>query len=224
MELASMSIDKWMDKKLWYRYTMKYYAAIKNNVFVSVLIQWMNLNLFHFSSVTQSCPTLCNPMDCSTPGFPVLHHLPELAQIHVHQVGDATQPSHPLCSFLLPSIFPSIGVFSNESAHCVRWPKYWNFSTSPSNEYSGLMLKLKLQYFGHLMQSQLIGKDPGGRKDWRQEERETTEDELVGWHHRLNGHEFEQTPGDGKGQGSLVCCSPWGRKEAGTTELNNTEQ
>ena len=91
-----MSIDKWMDKKLWYRYTMKYYSAIKNNVFVSVLIRWMNLNSFHFSSVTQSCPTLCNPMDCSTPGLPVHHQLPELAHTHFHQVSDAIQPSHPL--------------------------------------------------------------------------------------------------------------------------------
>ena len=93
-------------------------------------------------TVTQSCPTLCNPMDCSTPGFPVLHHLPELAQTHVHWVGDAIQPSHPLSSLLLPpSIFPSIRVFSNESVLHIRWPKYWSFSfsISPSNEYSGLI-------------------------------------------------------------------------------------
>ena len=93
-----------------------------------------------FSSVAQLCPTLCDPMDCSTPGFPVLHHLPELAQTHVHWVDDATQPSHPLsCPFLLPSVFPSIRVFSNESVLCIRWPKYWSFSISPSNEYSGLI-------------------------------------------------------------------------------------
>ena len=67
------------------------------------------------SSVTQSCPILCHPTDCSTPGFPVTHQLPELTQIHVHQVGDAIQPSHPLSSLLLPpSIFPSIRVFSSE--------------------------------------------------------------------------------------------------------------
>ena len=81
-------------------------------------------------------------MDCSTPGFPVLHRLPELAQTHVHRVGDAIQPSHPLSPFLsLPSVFPSIMVFSNELALCIRWPKYWsfNFSISPSNEYSGLI-------------------------------------------------------------------------------------
>ena len=61
--------------------------------------------------------------------------------------------------------------------------------------------------------SWLIGKDLDAGKDWRQEEKGMTQDEMVGWHHRLNGHEFEQAPGDGEGQGSLACCSPWGRKE-----------
>ena len=65
--------------------------------------------------------------------------------------------------------------------------------------------------------SQLTGKDPDAGKDQRQEEKETIEDEMVGWHHRLNGHEFEQTLGDGEGQGSLVCCRPWGHKESDTT-------
>ena len=94
-----------------------------------------------FSSVAQSCPTLCDPLDCSMPGLPVLHQLLELAQTHVRQVGDAIQLSHPLsCPLLLPpSIFPSIRVFSNESALHIRWPKYWTFSISPSNEYSGLI-------------------------------------------------------------------------------------
>ena len=94
-------------------------------------------------SVTQSCLTLhMDSMDSSTPGFPVLHHLPELAQIHVHWVGDAIQLSCPLSSLLLlPSVFPSIRVFSNESALRIRWPKYWsfNFSISPSSEYSVLI-------------------------------------------------------------------------------------
>ena len=67
----------------------------------------------------------------------------------------------------------------------------------------------------------LLKKDPDARKDWRQEEKRTTEDEMVGWHHWLNGHEFEQTPGVGDGQGSLVSCSPWGRKELDTTERLN---
>ena len=70
----------------------------------------------------------------------------------------------------------------------------------------------------------LTGKDPDAGKDWRQEEKGTTEDEMIKWHHRLNGHEFEQALGDGEGRGSLVCYSPWGHKESDTTEwLNNTK-
>ena len=92
-------------------------------------------------SVAQSCPTLCDPKDCSTPGFPVLHHLPELSQTHVHCVSDAIQPSHPLVLLLLPLIFCSIRDFSNESVLCIRWPEIWSFSfiISPFNEYSGLI-------------------------------------------------------------------------------------
>ena len=93
-----------------------------------------------FSSVSWPCLTLCDPMDYSMPGFPVHQQLLELTQIHVHWVGDAIQHlllCHPL--LLLPPIFPSIRVFSNESGLPMRWPKYWNFSFSPSNEYSGLI-------------------------------------------------------------------------------------
>ena len=72
------------------------------------------------------------------------------------------------------------------------------------------------------VKNRLIGKDPDPGKDWRQEEKRMTEDEMVGWHHRLNGHEFEQAPGVGDGQGSLMCCSPWSHKESDKTEwLNN---
>ena len=76
------------------------------------------------------------------PGLPVHHQLPKSPQTHVHWVSDAIQPSHPLSPLvLLPSIFPSIRVFSNESAVCIRWPKYWSFSfsISPSNEHPGLI-------------------------------------------------------------------------------------
>ena len=112
---------------------------------ISFKTDWFDLLPFvsvQFSSVAQLCLTLCDPIDCSTPGFPVHHQLLELTQTHVHQISDVIQPSHPLSSpFLLPSIFPSIKVFSNESALRIRWPKYWNFSfnNSPSNEYSGLI-------------------------------------------------------------------------------------
>ena len=95
-----------------------------------------------FSSVAQSCANLYDPMDCSTPGFPVHHQLPELAQTHLHLVGDASNHlilCRPL--LLLPSVLPSIRVFSKMSVLCIRWPKYWSFSfsISPSNEYSGLI-------------------------------------------------------------------------------------
>ena len=94
-----------------------------------------------FSSIPQSWPTLCNPMDCGPPGFPVHHQLPQLTQTHVSWVGNAIQQSHLCCSLLLwPSVIPSIRVFSNESAFHNRWPKYWSFSfnITSSNEYSGL--------------------------------------------------------------------------------------
>ena len=92
------------------------------------------------SSVAQSCPTLCDPMNCSTPGLPVHHQLPEFTQTHMHRVGDAIQPSYPLSSTSPPTLNPSQHQrFSNESTLCMRWPKYWSFSfnISPSNEYSG---------------------------------------------------------------------------------------
>ena len=91
-----------------------------------------------FSSVTQPCPTLCDPMDCSTPGLPVHHQLPEFTQIHVHWVGDAISTS--VVPFSCLQSFPE-RVFSNESALRIRWPKYWSvsFNISPSDEHSGLI-------------------------------------------------------------------------------------
>ena len=94
------------------------------------------------SSVAQSCPTLCDPMNRSMPGLPVHHQLPQFTQTHVHRVGDAIQPSHPCRPLLLlPPIPPSIRVFSNESILCMRWPEYssFSFSISPSNEHPGLI-------------------------------------------------------------------------------------
>ena len=100
---------------------------------------------------SKSCPTLCDPLDCSTPGFPVLHQLPELAQTNVPCVDDVIYLifNHPL--LLLPSTFPSIRVFSNESALCIRWPKDWSFSfsISPSNEYSR-RISFKMNWFDFL--------------------------------------------------------------------------
>ena len=91
-------------------------------------------------SVAKSCPPLQDPMDYSMSGFPVLYYLLEFAQTHVHWVSDATEPSHSLSPPFPPaSMFLSIRVFSNESALHIRWPKYWSFSISPFNEFSGLI-------------------------------------------------------------------------------------
>ena len=94
---------------------------------------------------------------------------------------------------------------------------------NPEYSLEGLMLKLKLHYLGHLMRrTDSLKKSPDAGKDWRQEEKGMAEDEIAGWHHWLNGHEFEQAPGDGEGQGRLASCNPWGHKELDTTEqLNN---
>ena len=102
----------------------------------SILKFWI---LVQFSSVAQSCLTPCDFVDCNRPGLPVHPQLPEFTQTHLHWVGDVIQTSHPL--LLLPSIFASIRVFSDESVPGIRWPKYWsfNFSISPSSEYSGLI-------------------------------------------------------------------------------------
>ena len=105
-----------------------------------------DLKLIHicsqFSSVAQSCPTLCNPMNHSIPGLSVHHQLPEFTQTHVHRVGDAIQSFHPLSSPSPPAPNPpSIRGFSNESTLPMRWPKYWSlsFSIIPSKEHPRLI-------------------------------------------------------------------------------------
>ena len=118
----------------------------------------LNLNMYPFSlkifvyiyvcmhfcccSVTKSCPILCDPTDCSMPGFPVLQYFLEFAQSHIPRVNIATQPSYPLSSPSPPALnLSQHQVFSDESVLHIRWPKYWSFSfsISPSNEYSGLV-------------------------------------------------------------------------------------
>ena len=102
---------------------------------------------YQFSSVAQSCPTLCDPTDCSMPGFPFHHQFPELVQTHI-RVGDAIQPSHPLSSLspLAFNLSQHQGLF--QLVHRIRWPKYWSFSfsISPSNEYSGL-ISFRIDWF-----------------------------------------------------------------------------
>ena len=113
-------------------------------------VQHSDSVIHQFSSVAQSCLTLCNPMNCSKPGLPVHHQLPEFTLTHVHRVGDAIQPSHPQSS---PSpsapIPPSIRVFSNESTLCMRWPKYWSFnlSISPSSEHPVIHTHIYVFFF-----------------------------------------------------------------------------
>ena len=124
-------IKKTGDKECWHRCGE-----------IRALIHWWECKMVQFSSVAQSCPSLCDPMNRSTPGLPVHHQLAELTQTHVHRVSDAIQPSHPLSSpSPLAQIPPSIRVFSNESTLCTRWPKYWSFSFSiiPSKEHPGLI-------------------------------------------------------------------------------------
>ena len=115
------------------------------------------------SSVTWSCTSLCYFMDCSMPGFLVLHHFLQRAQTHVHWVSDAIQPSHPL----LPSSLPALNLFqlqgnlSRELALCIRWPKYWSFSfsISPSNEYS-VLISFRIGWFDLLAVQGTLKKSP----------------------------------------------------------------
>ena len=110
--------------------------------FSSFLCHSLHFSSVQFSPVTQSCLTLCDPMNRSMPGLPVHHQLPEFTQTHVHRVSHAIQPSHPLSSPSPPAPNPSQHQgLSNESTLCIRWPKYWSFifSISPSNEHPGLI-------------------------------------------------------------------------------------
>ena len=128
---------------------------------------------------------------------------------------------HPL--LLLPSIFPSIRVFSNELTLCIRWPKDWRYSFTWLVQscfwndwcWSWIIFDHLMWRVNSLEKTLMLGKIEGRRKrGWR--------DEMVGWHHQFNGHELGQTPGDGEEQGGLACSSPWGQKESDMTwQLNN---
>ena len=122
-------MKQWTDSKLGKEYVKAVY-------FHPAYLTYMQSQ---FSSVTHSCPTFCNPIDCSMTGFPIYHQLPEFSQTYIHQVGDAIQPS--ICCCLLLRLPGGIRVFSSESVLCIRRPEDWSFSfsISPSNEYSGLI-------------------------------------------------------------------------------------
>ena len=119
---------------------MEHSSAVKINELIYITT-CVNLQRIVFHSVAKSCPTLCDPMDCSTPGFSVLHYLLEFVQTHGHSVGDAIQPSHPLPPSSFAFSLSQHWGLSRESALHIRWPKYWSFSfsNSPSSEYLGLI-------------------------------------------------------------------------------------
>ena len=119
----------------------KFFVVMHMHVCSHIIFKPMNMSV-QFNSVAQSCPTLCDPMNHSTPGLPVHHHLPEFTQTHVHRVSDAIQPSHSLSSPSPPAPNPSQHhSLSNESTLRMRWPKdcSFSFSISPSKEIPGLI-------------------------------------------------------------------------------------
>ena len=128
---------KWSGQLPW---THSMCKGAKGIVFLICTVSTKHISWW-WCSVAQLCLTLCDFVDCSTPGFPVLHHVPELAQTHVHWVNDAIQPSHPLSSLSLPhfNLSQHQGLFL-----WVRWPKYWSFS--PSSEYSRL-ISFRIDWF-----------------------------------------------------------------------------
>ena len=195
------------------------------------------------SEVTQSCLILRNPMDCSPPGSSI-HEILQARVLEwvdsILKCRDITLPTK-VCrvkAMVFPAVMYGCESWNIKKAECWRidafqlwcWRRLlrvpWTTRTSNqlilreiSPEYSlaGLMLKLKLQHFGHMMQrADSLEKNSDAKKDWEQK-KGMTEDEMVGWHHWLSGHESEQTLGDREGQGNTVCCSPWGHKESDST-------
>ena len=165
---------------------------------------------FQFSSITQLCPTLCDPMDCSMPGLPVHYQLPKLAQTHFHPVSE---PSDHLISgcplLLLPQSLPASGSFPLSQLSFVICLSVLHLyrCKSPLDCKETKPVNLKGNQFWIFIgrtdveaetpvlrppdtKTLLIGKDPGAGKDWRQQEKEATEEEMVGWHHRLDENEF----------------------------------
>ena len=195
--------ESWTTEKSWVPKNWCFWTVVLEKTLESPLdykeIQPVHSKGDQIRSVAQSCPTLCDPMNLSMPGLPVHHQLPEFTQTHVHRVSDAIQPSHPLSSPSGDQSWIFVGRTDVEAETPILWPpdaKSW-----------------------------LIWKDPDAGKDWGQEEKGMTEDEMVGWHHWLNVHGFGWTPGVGDGQGSPVCCSLCGHKESDRTErLNWTER
>ena len=151
-----------------FKYYRFFLESFKNYIFLVTCIHFklycgkvfssISLMLLYFFIILLPCSApkssliLCDPMNCSTPGFPVLHYLPQFAQIHVCWINNAIWPSHPLPHTSFAFNFPRIRVFPNESALPIRWPKHWsfNFNISPSNEYSGF-ISLRIDWFDLLV-------------------------------------------------------------------------
>ena len=152
--------------------------------------------MMDISSIIQSCLTLCDPMNAAHQASLSITNSRSLLKLMSIQCSVLnSQIKNRICQnsleILMHYNYPSIYVFKLLTP--ILWP--------------------------HDVNNWLIWKDPGAGKDWRREEKGTTEDEMVGWHHRFNGHEFEKPPGDGEGQGNLACYSSWGHKES--TWLSN---
>ena len=123
----------------------------RNEKTSGIFLIYCKLSTVCICSVANLCPTLCDPIDCSTPGLPVPHHFPEFTQFHVHWIHDTIEPSHSLSSPSPPAFnLSQHRVFSSESALSIMWPKYWSFSFSisinPCNEYSGL-ISFRMDWF-----------------------------------------------------------------------------
>ena len=186
-------------------------------------------------SVARSCPILCDPMDCSSPGSSVhgIFQTRILERVVISFCRGSSRPrdrtwvSYDLLA-LASRFFTIVPPGTWWTSKQPLQSPYSSHLPGPQEEASRNKISLlytSFQYFGHLMpKNWILGKDSDVGKDWRQEEKGMTEGEMVGWHHWLDGHEFEQALGVGDGQGTLACCSPWGCKESDMTEwLNWTE-
>ena len=163
------------------------------------------------------CPTSCDPMDCNLPGSSVYGisqaRILELVAISYSRGYSWPRESNP---HLLNLLHWQVGV-----GMVVLYHEHHQAGTFIIIPWIDVAEAGTPILWPPDAKNWLTKKDPDDGKDWRREEKGTTEDEMVGWHYRLNGHEFEQAPGVGDGQGSLAYCSPWGRKESDVTERLN---
>ena len=170
------------------------------------------------SEITQTYPTLCDPIDCSSPGSSI-HGIFQAIVLEWVAIsfsrGSSRSRDQTQVSRIVDRHFT---IWNTKEVYQGHQP--WIFIGRNGAEAEATILWAPDE------KSQLIGKDPDAGKDWRREEKKATEDEMVGCHHRLNGHEFEKTLGVGDGQGGLACCSSWGHKNwtwlSKWTELNWT--